>query len=281
MKNENRGMNRRTFLRNTGVSGAAMALSTGLAGNLLASEKSNNSSKVKTPTRVFGKSGVPVSMLALGGIDWTVNQSLLRMALNMGVTFWDTADNYQNGKTDIGIGQYLEKNPEDRKKVFICTKAMMKDTPEQFTAALDTSLQSMKTDYVDAFLYHNVNSKEKLTPEIQKWAEQKKKEGKIKLFGFSTHSKSDQILLHAASLGWIDAIMLTYNYVLMKKDEMKRGVDACAKAGIGLIAIKTQAKIPDIVETPEELAALDQLGDDERLARREARLRGFGTYQQA
>jgi predicted aldo/keto reductase-like oxidoreductase len=51
--------------------------------------------------------------------------------------------------------------------------------------------------------------------------------------------------------------MLTYNYVLMNKDEMKRGVDACARAGIGLIAIKTQAKIPDIVETPEELAALN------------------------
>jgi hypothetical protein len=115
----------------------------------------------------------------------------------------------------------------------------------------------MKTDYVDAFLYHNVNSSDKLNPEIQKWAEQKKKEGKIRLFGFSTHTKSDQVLLHAASLGWIDTIMLTYNYVLMNKDEIKRGVDACAKAGIGLIAIKTQAKIPDIVETPEELAALD------------------------
>jgi len=257
MKDENAGMNRRTFLRNTGVGGAAMALSTGIAGNLLAAEGTENSAKAAVPTRTFGKSGVPVSMLALGGIDWTTNQNLLRMALNMGVTFWDTADNYQNGKTDIGIGQYLEKNPEDRKKVFICTKAMMKDTPEQFTASLDTSLQNMKTDYVDAFLYHNVDSPDKLTPEIQKWSEQKKKEGKIKLFGFSTHTKKEEVLQHAASLGWIDAIMLTYNYVLMKKDEMNRGVDACAKTGIGLIAIKSQAKIPDIVETDEELKALD------------------------
>jgi predicted aldo/keto reductase-like oxidoreductase len=257
MKNENTGMNRRTFLRNTGVGGAAVALSAGIAGNLIAAEGTKSSAKSVVPTRTFGKSGVPVSMLSFGGIDWTVNQNLLRMGLNMGVTFWDTADNYQNGKTDIGIGQYLEKKPEDREKLFICTKAMMKDTPEQFSASLDTSLQNMKTDYVDAFLYHNVNSPDKLTPEIQKWAEQKKKEGKIKLFGFSTHSKSEEILKHAASLGWIDAIMLTYNYVLMNKDEMKRGVDACAKAGIGLIAIKSQAKIPDITETPEELGALN------------------------
>ena len=48
-------------------------------------------------------------------------------------------------------------------------------------------------------------------------------------------------LLAAAKLGWIDGIMLTYNYRLMVKDKMKRAVDACVKAGIGLTAMKTQA----------------------------------------
>ena len=48
-------------------------------------------------------------------------------------------------------------------------------------------------------------------------------------------------MLAAAKLGWVDGIMMTYNYRLMVKDEMKRAVDACAKAGIGLTAMKTQA----------------------------------------
>ena len=48
-------------------------------------------------------------------------------------------------------------------------------------------------------------------------------------------------MLAAAKLGWIDGIMMSYNYRLMVKNEMKRAVDACLKAGIGLTAMKTQA----------------------------------------
>jgi hypothetical protein len=48
-------------------------------------------------------------------------------------------------------------------------------------------------------------------------------------------------LLAAARLGWIDGIMLSYNYRLMVTDKMRRAVDACAKAEIGWTAMKTQA----------------------------------------
>ena len=47
--------------------------------------------------------------------------------------------------------------------------------------------------------------------------------------------------MDAAGLGWIDGIMLTYNFRNMHTPEMKAGVDACVKAGIGLTAMKTQA----------------------------------------
>jgi predicted aldo/keto reductase-like oxidoreductase len=47
-------------------------------------------------------------------------------------------------------------------------------------------------------------------------------------------------MIEAAKLGWIDGIMMTYNFRLMHTDRMKRAVDACVKAGIGLTAMKTQ-----------------------------------------
>jgi hypothetical protein len=123
--------------------------------------------------------------------------------------------------------------------------------------AIDSSLEKMRTDYLDLFLFHNISTVDSLTPEIKKLAEQKKKEGKINLFGISTHLFSgDQFLSQVAAIGWIDAIMVVYNYVLMKKDEVKRGIDACDKAGIGLIAIKSQAKNMNIVETPQMLETL-------------------------
>ena len=48
--------------------------------------------------------------------------------------------------------------------------------------------------------------------------------------------------MDGAKLGWIDGIMTSYNYRLMHADSMKRAVEACTKAGIGLTAMKTQAK---------------------------------------
>jgi predicted aldo/keto reductase-like oxidoreductase len=91
------------------------------------------------------------------------------------------------------------------------------------------------------FISYLSNVKKELTDAVKAWAEKAKAEGKIRFFGFSTHKNMENSMLAAAKLGWIDGIMMSYNYRLMVKDEMKRAVDACAKAGIGLTAMKTQA----------------------------------------
>jgi hypothetical protein len=49
-----------------------------------------------------------------------------------------------------------------------------------------------------------------------------------------------ECMLEGAKLDWIDGIMMTYNYRLMHTDKMRRAVDACVRAGIGLTAMKTQ-----------------------------------------
>jgi predicted aldo/keto reductase-like oxidoreductase len=100
----------------------------------------------------------------------------------------------------------------------------------------------MNTSYVDLYFIHYVNDvKSELTAEVKAWAEKAKAKGTIRFFGFSTHKNMENCMLAAAKLGWIDGIMMSYNYRLMAKDKMKRAVDACVKAGIGLTAMKTQA----------------------------------------
>jgi len=102
----------------------------------------------------------------------------------------------------------------------------------------------MKTDYIDLFLIQAVsNVKKEMKKEIQVWAEKVKTAGKIRFFGFSSHKNMENCLTDAAQLGWIDGIMATYNYRLMHTDGMKKAVEACAQAGIGLIAMKTQATL--------------------------------------
>jgi len=180
-------------------------------------------------------------MLALGGELKPSDLLMFRQALKMGVTYWDTADSYGRGKNEKAIGKYFAKFPDDRKKVFLVTKAATSD-PKELTEKLNASLMKMNTSYVDMYFLHYVkNTKKELTAEVKAWAEKAKAQGKIRFFGFSAHKNMEESMLAAAKLGWIDGIMMTYNYRLMVKNKMKKAVDACVKAGIGLTAMKTQA----------------------------------------
>jgi len=197
----------------------------------------------KVPTRTFGKTGVKVSSLALGGIfDIASNQLTLKQALDYGVTYWDTASGYNGGRSETGIGMYFEKNPEVRKSIFLVTKASGAHNVDDMSKSLAQSLERLKTDYVDAFFLHGISGTDALTPEVKAWAEKAKAAKKIRFFGFSTHSNMEQCLTDAAKLGWVEVIMLTCNHRVMNTDAMKAALDAATKAGIGLPAMKTQAK---------------------------------------
>jgi hypothetical protein len=108
------------------------------------------------------------------------------------------------------------------------------------TRDLNKSLERMHTDYIDLFFVHGISSISEMDEDTKAWAEEAKAAGKIRFFGFSTHSNMEECLLEGAKLDWIDGIMMTYNYRLMHSDDMRRAVDACVNAGIGLTAMKTQ-----------------------------------------
>ena len=230
-KNETR-WSRRSFLKTTGVAGlgSLVAPIAGLA-------RSADTASV-VPTRPFGKTGANVSILSLGGMfNIASNQLLMKQAMEWGVTFWDTADCYQRG-SEKGIGKFLRRQPDAREKIFLVSKSDARD-PGEMTQLLNRSLDRMKTDYIDLYFVHAVSSIHELDSQTKAWAEEAKAAGKIRFFGFSTHSNMEECLLKAARLGWIDGIMMTYNYRLMHSGGMQRAVDACAKAGIGLTAMKT------------------------------------------
>jgi len=206
------------------------------------------------PTRPFGRTGVRVPILGFGGsVD--LDQLMLRQAAKWGVTYWDTASSYMGGNSEKRIGKYLGKYPEDRKNIFLVTKSHAW-TVNGLTRDLNQSLERMKTDSVDLFLIHSVRSINELDGDRKAWSERTKAGGKIRFFGFSTHSNMEECMLGASTLGWIDGIMMSYNFRLMHSDRMKRAVDACAKAGIGLIAMKTQGggSVRTSSETELELA---------------------------
>ncbi len=247
MLKEKHNWSRRDFLKAAGAASVGSIL-TGFDPLAEASERPK-----QVPTRSFGKTGINVPILAFGGsLDTSLSLLVLRQAFKWGVTYWDTANTYMGGKSEKGIGRYLEKYPEDRKRIFLVTKSHAW-TLNGLSQDLDVSLERMKTDYIDLFFVHSVRSSSELDDDTKKWADKKKARGKIRFFGFSTHSNMEACMLGASKLGWIDSIMMRYNYRLMHTDDMKRAVEACTRAGIGLTAMKTQGGGPVNTDSETEL----------------------------
>jgi len=247
MKNEK--INRRAFFKSAAGAGIAAALASGsvLAAAADANKPAEPNKPAKqtypqVPTRLLGRTKIPVPVLSLGTMfDLIDNQIILYKSLQWGVNYWDTSNFYAGGKSEEGIGMFFAKNPDKRKDVFIVSKASGANDSASRTDKLQISFQRMNTNYID--LYYGVHGMDKptdLNDELKNWAADAKAKGLIKYFGFSTHSNMTECLMAASKLDWIDAIMTSYNFRLMQDPKFMAAVDACKKAGIALIAMKTQ-----------------------------------------
>jgi len=250
-KKKNSDLTRREFMKTVGLAGLAVA-GGGVTGALAAGEQPGAAVKAATvPKRKLGKTGVDVSILNLGCMIETINnQLLLKQALKWGVTFWDTAEHYGDTLSEEGIGRFFARNPEARKEIFLVTKIQTKGG--NLTERLDKCLQRMQTSYLDLFFIPALTGIDEMTPAIKDWAAAMKKAGKIKFLGFSTHTNMEDCLLGAAKLDWIDAVMFTYNFQVMHSPRMQEAVNACAKAGVGLVAMKSQAGRPGTPQIASE-----------------------------
>ncbi|MBI5523390.1 MAG: aldo/keto reductase [Desulfarculus sp.] len=241
---DNTGCNRRDFFKKAAVLGLGAAAGGSLLGQAPLARAEARAPKAPMPRRPFGRSGTMVSVLSLGGMfDILNNRLMLKMALDWGVNYWDTAEGYGGTRSEEGIGRWFAKNPGTREEVFLVTKLQVKFLHD-FTPRLEASLKRLNTDHVDLFFVHGISNIEEMTPQLQEWGQAMKKAGKIRLFGFSTHSNMETCLEDAAPLPWIDGVMFTYNYRLMHEGRMRAAVEACHQAGIGLTAMKTMGGGP-------------------------------------
>ena len=240
----NHNGNRRDFLKKAAVMGLGAAVGGTALGVPRQASAQTALPSGPMPRRIFGRSGIKVSILSMGGMyDILNNRLMLAKALEWGLDYWDTAEMYGGGRSEEGFGRWFARKPQTRKKVFLVSKLSTRRGSD-FTPRLDACLKRLHTDYLDLFFVHGISSIDEMTPELKAWSQEMKKAGKFRLFGFSTHSNMEECLEGAATLPWIDGIMFTYNFRLMNEPRMKAAVEACHQAGIGLTAMKTQGGGP-------------------------------------
>jgi predicted aldo/keto reductase-like oxidoreductase len=146
------------------------------------------------PMRVFGKTGVKLSVIGQGGARLALLRTKeearahVRYAYELGLNYFDCAHSYWEGHSEEVYGDVLS---DVRKKVFITTKCG-KRTKAEAEKELHSSLKSLKTDYIDLWQMHGVGEIEDVKRifgpggAIEAF-ETARKAGKCRFFGFTGH----------------------------------------------------------------------------------------------
>jgi len=202
------------------------------------------------PTTTFGKTGDKVSVVALGGARMDLHPdvpsaaALVRKVYDLGVTYFDCSRAYWNGRAEEAYGIGLQGV---RKDVFLTTKTM-KRTAKEAQEELDASFRLLKTDHVDLWQVHAVQTMEDIQKVLAPGGameafEAAKKAGKCRFIGFTGHFDPE---VHAALLKaydkW-DTVMMPLHaadpaYLSFEKTALPVAVER----GVGVQAIKVFGK---------------------------------------
>ena len=124
---KNQGVSRRGFFRAAGLAGLGGLAGASLLAPVAPARAESQAPKEPLPRRPFGRSGIMVSALSLGGMfDILNNRLMLKMALDWGLNYWDTAEGYGGSRSEEGIGRWFARNPDTRQEVFLVTKLQIK-----------------------------------------------------------------------------------------------------------------------------------------------------------
>ena len=216
-----------------------------LAQQVLAQTSSSTASGL--PTRILGRTGVRVSIIGLGG--WHIgavkddNEAIriMHAAIDEGLTFFDNAWDYHDGRSEELMGKGLAMDGR-RKNVFLMTKNCERDYAGSIKN-LDDSLRRLKTDHLDLWQFHEMvyhNDPDWVFEKGgMKAALEARKAGKVRFIGFTGHKDP---LIHLKMLGkphdW-DAAQMPINVMDTQfRSFINEVVPVCLKKNVGVIGMK-------------------------------------------
>ncbi|KRE81394.1 aldo/keto reductase [Arthrobacter sp. Soil764] len=213
----------------------------------------------------LGRSGLKVSRIALGGMsfgdssrgftDWALDddaaEPIFRQAVELGITFWDTANIYGFGTAEEIMGRAITKYTR-REDVVLATKVMFKmhDGPggaglsrKAIMEQIDASLTRLGTGYVDLYQIHRFDP-ETPVEETMEALHDLVKAGKVRYIGASAMwAWQFAKMQHAADLhGWTRFVSMQDQYSLMHREEEREMFGLLSDQGVGSIPYSPLAK---------------------------------------
>lgn len=154
---------------------------------------------------------------------------ILRKAYENGINFYDTAHFYTDSEEKMG-NAFKDIPRED---IYLASKTAA-ETPEVFWSDLETSLKSMKTDYLDLYQFHNISFVPKENDEVFKAMIEAREKGMIRHIGITTHKIT--FANEAIESGLYETLQYPFSY--LSGDEEIELVKKGEKNDVGFIAMK-------------------------------------------
>src|SRR4029077_1885386 len=214
----------------------------------------------------LGNTGLKVSRLALGCMSygdpktpnahpWALTEDKARpffqQAVELGVTFWDTANVYQLGTSEEVVGRAITRYSR-REDIVLATKVWgkMHDGPggeglsrKAILEQVDASLTRLGTDYIDLYQIHRFDP-ETPVEETMEVLHDVIRAGKVHYIGASSmYAWQFAKLQHAADLGgWTRIVSMQNQYNLLRRHDEPELMAMCGDMGVGLVPYSPNGK---------------------------------------
>src|SRR6186713_2642458 len=205
----------------------------------------------------LGTTGLKVSKVCLGTMtfgspewrNWVMGEAdslpFIKRALDHGINFFDTADMYSVGESEVVLGNSLKKLGVQRDKVVIATKLHnpMGDDPNQrgqsrkhIRHAIDDSLRRLGVDYVDLYQIHRFDHHTPIEETLEALHDVVKA-GKARYIGASSMYawQFSKMLAVSQANGWSRFVSMQNHLNLLYREEEREMIPLCKAEGIGVI----------------------------------------------
>ena len=170
-------------------------------------------------------------------INRKLSQEIIDYAMDNGINYYDTAYTYNQGDSEVFLGEALSKYPRD--SFYLATKFNLHAT-DDYKSVFEEQLSRLKTDYIDFYLLHAVQDHT-----YQKYIDcgcieyflEQKKAGRIKYLGFSSHASVKVLTSFADHHKW-DFAQLQINYFDWYHSTAKKEYEVLEKRGTPIIVME-------------------------------------------